>query len=490
MVNGVPVRRFPTDDVDTELYDRLVVKAFTKPGTLTYTEEQQFIDNSIHSQELYNYVRDHAEQYRCCVVVPYLFGTTYRINQIMQGKTIHIPCLHDETFAYFSIFHEMLEEAGGILFNAVEEQALARRLGIGNRNGMVVGVGFSEARAGDASAFRQKHGLGDSPFLMYSGRFEPPKNVPLLIDYFQRYKREHPSDLRLVLIGRGPVQIPQRPDILDLGFFRPGTMHDALAAATALVQLSVNESFSIVIMEAWQQGRPVIVHSDCAVTRGHVERGGGGWAIGSYEEFENSVTTLLANPAVANERGALGRAYVAREYSWDIVLSRFQSALDRFLSPHTLYDSLSQRGIRRAKSFSAVRYADQLHSALEQVIPAIKGAGVEQADRATMTLLAQVGQPDYTIKSNLPVFGRLIVWLRSQLTSHLKEPYLDVIVSRQERFNFAVQERIAELSQRLRYMNQREANRTIRAQELRITQLEERINQLEAQWVRAEEKAE
>ena len=69
--------------------------------------------------------------------------------------------------------------------------------------------------------------------------------------------------LRLALIGRGPVPIPQQPDIVDLGFFRPGTMSDALAAATALVQLSVNESFSIVIMEAWQQGR-LVEHVFCA----------------------------------------------------------------------------------------------------------------------------------------------------------------------------------------------------------------------------------
>lgn len=489
-VNGVTVRRFPTDQGDTMLYDRLITKAVTQPGGLSYREQQQFIEHSIHSQALYTHLREHAEQYRCCVVTPYMFGTTYRVNQIMGRKTIHIPCLHDETFARFAIYHEMLEEAGGILFNAPEEQQLARRLGIRNPWAQVVGLGFAEAQPGDAAAFRQCYGLGDDPFLLYSGRFEVPKNVPLLLEYFQRYKREHPSPLRLALIGRGPVPIPQQPDIVDLGFFRPGTMSDALAAATALVQLSVNESFSIVIMEAWQQGRPVIVHRDCAVTSGHAERSGGGWAVGGYQEFAQALDAMLADPAQANRRGALGRAYVAREYGWDTVVGRLTQALDHVLAPRSLYDDLGQRGVRRAKSFSEARYADQFASLLEQALPSLKAVRADQAEHDTLAELAHVGLLDYRVRSNAPVVGRLIVWLRTQLTAHLKEPYVDALVQRQERFNLAMHERVAELSQRLRHTNQREANRIIREQQQRIAQLEARVTQLESLRYREEKQVE
>ena len=38
--------------------------------------------------------------------MPYLFGTTYGASQIMRGKTIHIPCLHDEPLAYLPIFRD------------------------------------------------------------------------------------------------------------------------------------------------------------------------------------------------------------------------------------------------------------------------------------------------------------------------------------------------------------------------------------------------
>jgi O-antigen biosynthesis protein len=43
--------------------------------------------------------------------------------------------------------------------------------------------------------------------------------------------------------------------------------------------------------------------------------------------------------------------------------------------------------------------------------------------------------PEYAVRSRLPIAGRIIAWTRRHLTSHLKEPYLDPIVQRQETFN-------------------------------------------------------
>jgi hypothetical protein len=43
--------------------------------------------------------------------------------------------------------------------------------------------------------------------------------------------------------------------------------------------------------------------------------------------------------------------------------------------------------------------------------------------------------PDYMVQSGVPLVGRFIAWARRNLTSHLKEPYLDPIIGRQEQFN-------------------------------------------------------
>ncbi len=48
---------------------------------------------------------------------------------------------------------------------------------------------------------------------------------------------------------------------------------------------------------------------------------------------------------------------------------------------------------------------------------------------------ADVMLRDYRIHSGVPVIGKLIAWLRRNLTSHLREPYLDPMFNRQVAFN-------------------------------------------------------
>ena len=102
-------------------------------------------------------------------------------------------------------------------------------------------------------------------FILYAGRKEAGKNVPLLIDFFARYKKHRKNELKLVLIGSGTIEIPSenRSDIIDLGFVPLQDKYDAYAAATFLCQPSLNESFSIVIMESWLCKSPVLVHAKC-----------------------------------------------------------------------------------------------------------------------------------------------------------------------------------------------------------------------------------
>src|SRR5438128_785246 len=118
--------------------------------------------------------------------------------QALPEKAIILPCLHDEPSARVSIFREMLEGAAGIFFNAYPEHTLAvDSLHIANPQQLVVGYGFdTDDKPGDAAGFRARHNLPEQ-ILFYSGRLEQGKNVPLLLEYFVRYKTEHPGPLTL-----------------------------------------------------------------------------------------------------------------------------------------------------------------------------------------------------------------------------------------------------------------------------------------------------
>ena len=99
------------------------------------------------------------------------------------------------------------------------------------------------------------------------------------------------------------------------------------AAALTLCQPSLAESFSIVLMEAWLAGTPVLVHGDCPVTRDHVMRSNGGLYFTSAAEFGEALDWYFDHPQERQQMGALGRTYVQREFSWPVVLDRFRAAL-------------------------------------------------------------------------------------------------------------------------------------------------------------------
>jgi DNA segregation ATPase FtsK/SpoIIIE-like protein len=151
------------------------------------------------------------------------------------------------------------------------------------------------------------------------------------------------------------------------------------------------------------------------------------------------------------------------------------------MAPRSLYQTLSQRGRRRALDFTEQRYEERLRNVIEQVTRPVPAATAYKALLEPLRDLARISRPDYQVRSRLPVIGRLIAWIRTQLTSHLREPYLDPILAQQERFNLAMQNQIAELTQLIWRMDQQSAARTQQAQQVQIAELQARIRQLEAQ---------
>ncbi|MCU0490807.1 MAG: glycosyltransferase family 4 protein [Chloroflexaceae bacterium] len=177
-----------------------------------------------------------------------------------------------------------------------------------------------------------------TPYLLfYAGRRDESKNIPLLVSYVREYWARRGTPLLLLLAGQGKpdfgfgiadfgladntIRNPKSKiqNVIDLGFLDEQTKHDAYAAADLFVQPSLHESFSIVLMEAWLQGTPALVHGDCAVTADHARRSGGGLAFRSFGEFAAALDLLLPRPELRQELGARGQAYVLDTCRWDEV---------------------------------------------------------------------------------------------------------------------------------------------------------------------------
>jgi glycosyltransferase involved in cell wall biosynthesis len=321
--NGIAVRRFPVRKRDTDLFNEINYK-FIYGQTVTEADEENFLREMVNSPELYDYIREMQDEYAAYVYIPYMFGTTYYGILACPEKAVVIPCLHEEGYAYMKHFREVFSKVRGMLYLSEPERELANRLyDLSKVKQMTIGTGVDVNYQGNAEAFRKKYHI-DTPFIVYAGRKDEGKNIYTLIRYFTEYKKRKGGNLKLLLLGGGKLDLPKesKDDILDLGFVSKEDKFDACAASEFLCQPSLHESFSIVIMESWIAGRPVLVHNGCAVTRNFAVQAAGGLYFQDYYEFEGCVDYLLENKVMAEKMGQNGRKYVNDHFEWGVIVQK------------------------------------------------------------------------------------------------------------------------------------------------------------------------
>jgi glycosyltransferase involved in cell wall biosynthesis len=144
--------------------------------------------------------------------------------------------------------------------------------------------------------------------------------------------KETGAQERLVFIGGGEVVIPKQycSQIVELGFLPLHDKYDAYSAAITLCVPSLVESFSIVTMESWLAGRPVIVNAQCPVTKQFCLESNGGLYFADYQEFREILMLLVNEPNLCAALGANGREYVLANFQPNVVANRYISALERW----------------------------------------------------------------------------------------------------------------------------------------------------------------
>ncbi|MDD4850659.1 MAG: glycosyltransferase family 4 protein [Gemmiger sp.] len=323
-IGGITVRRFWADARAAAAFDDTNRKLMAgKP--LTPEEETIYLNEMVNSDELYEYIRRHRQEYGLFVFIPYMFGTTYFGSAAAGDKAVLIPCFHDEPYAHIGLLAGRFAAVRGMAFLSAPEGAFAHAAyNLANTQTRVLGLGVDEI-AGDAARFRKKFGI-TAPFVLYAGRKEAGKKVDLLLAHFAAYKAAHKSPTKLVMIGGGRIAVPAEiaADVLDLGFVAKQDKYDAYAAAAVLCQPSWFESFSLVIMESWLAGRPVLVSGQCAVTKHFAVESGGGLYFTNEAEFVLALDKLLQSPTLADTLGKNGQQYVRQHFNWDTVTQNYR----------------------------------------------------------------------------------------------------------------------------------------------------------------------
>jgi len=132
-----------------------------------------------------------------------------------------------------------------------------------------------------------------------------------------------------VLIGTPHIPIPKHPRIHHLGFLEDQDKYDAMAAAELLIMPSYLESLSMVALEAWAMGKPVLANAKCDVLQGQCLRSNAGLFYANFAEFAETMRAIDTTPSLQAALGRNGRAFFERHYAWPVIEKKYVDMLQQ-----------------------------------------------------------------------------------------------------------------------------------------------------------------
>jgi glycosyltransferase involved in cell wall biosynthesis len=368
-LDGMPVHRFRLDPHDRTRHLDSVRTILQADGSVSEAAEQAYLRHSIHSTALLDQLRGRREEFDAIIIGPYLFGLTFDVAEAFPEQTVLVPCFHDEPFARLGIWRPVYQRVGAILYHSQEEKEWAEiELGLNHPAGACIGTWVDTEVRGNAERGRGRVG-GNRPYLVYCGRYSLQKNLPTLLDYARRYEALHPGRFTFAFVGQGELPIPREVWARDLGFVAEPDKADVLAGATGLVQLSQHESLSLVTLEAWAQGTPVVASQHCNVLTGHLRRCGGGRAVDGFESFAATLDDLWQRPEHWQALGHKGRDYACTHYGRRATfLEALVLALRGLRLP--LRKQMRRQGLQRAAQHDRSLWRERFGRLVERLLDA------------------------------------------------------------------------------------------------------------------------
>jgi len=350
-VNGVAVRRFPVrhERVPRE-FGRLSDRVFRHRHSLA-DELAWLRAEGPASPDMVEYLARTPADY--AVIFSYRYYHAWHAARRLHQKAVLVPTAERDPAIALGIFGPIFRGIRAVMYNSHEERALIEAA-TGNAAvpGVVVGVGSDVPAHTDGARFRRAFRI-DRPFAIYIGRVDENKGCRELFDYFIRYAAVFPRGLDLVLVGSAVMPIPDHTRVHHLGFLPDRDKFDALAAADLLIMPSYYESLSMVALEAWALGRPVLANGRCDVLKGQCIRSNAGLYYESYEEFSEALYALESNGPLHARLGENGRAFFRRHYAWPVIEQKYFemfARLDRETTRSTAVEPLPGWLARRRRS--------------------------------------------------------------------------------------------------------------------------------------------
>ena len=356
-IKGVTVRRFAnTQTRDIQSFNRYSDWIFNNPHS--HAEEMDWLkQQGPWCPALIEHLKRNHASYDVLIFFTYLYAPTVLGVAVDPGRSLLVPTAHDEPAIRLDIYKELFTLPAAIAYNTeVERRFLAANFSIRAVAEETVGCGVDlpqqsqpyssgaaarpapedgEDEADDegeparfpshlsarGAVFRRRHRLHGA-FALYGGRIDPGKGCEELIEYFSSYV-DQGGDAILALMGVKLMKLPEEPFIRFAGLLSERERLQALEAATVVVVPSPYESLSLLALEAFAVGTPVLANARSEVLVDHCLRSNAGLFYADRDEFIECLNLLVANEPLRAALGRNGRQYVRRNYRWDVILGKY-----------------------------------------------------------------------------------------------------------------------------------------------------------------------
>ncbi len=322
-INGIRVRRFPVKhERDPGAFGRLQERVFDAWHSIA--DELAWLDaEGPTSPALIRHIARRAADYDFLLFFSYRYYQAYYGVHAAPARAVLVPTAERDETIGLAIFPPLFRSVRAIMYNSPEERQMIQAVSGNDRvPGVIVGVGSDIPQNVQPARFRSKYNIR-GPFAVYVGRIDRNKGCEQLFAHFQEYLKDPFGKLSLVLIGNSLLDIPAHPRIRHLGFLDDADKFDAIAASDVLIMPSYYESLSMVALEAWALGKPVLANGRCDVLKGQCLRSNAGLYYETQAEFIETLGAIERQRWLNASLGRNGRQFFRENYDWPVIEQKY-----------------------------------------------------------------------------------------------------------------------------------------------------------------------
>ncbi len=241
------------------------------------------------------------------------------------------------------LIYTAISKANAYIANSTFEQNYLIARGIPAQKIITIGVGvdLKQFDGVEGQELREKYGWGNNPVIAFVGHLAKRKGVHKLLTAMPTVWKRYPR-ARLLLAGAGTPDVRHLEQLiarLPVDYqnaitirldFPEAEKAKIIAACDLLVFPSTQESFGIVLLEAWACRKPVIGLRAGAIPS-IIDESIDGLLANPDEvnDLARAVCELLANPEQRTQMGEAGYQKTKRQYTWETVTDRFRQVYEQ-----------------------------------------------------------------------------------------------------------------------------------------------------------------